>query len=410
MRESGSASAQRIARGGLYLLLFVIPFSNAGIEILFPFLLVAWWVGWRRPEKRPDLRAPDATGRVVVLALLFYLGICTWSVFFSTKPLLSLIGLICKTLEYALFFLIAGDVADHPQAASRGIRALLCAAWLVLLYGFLQEWVIRHPVVEGIAKDPITHRSLEYIRMIGPYKNPNDLATFLMVVVLIVIAQLLDVPRRLWLAQWILGFLLLGALALTQSRGALLGFTVGLFLLLILTARHRQSWIGGGVALALTAAFLFFRRGQLWEMLTLSDVASVERRAMWKTAWSMIQHRPLVGVGLNAFMANYTIYAPNPNEWPAYAHNCFLQVAAETGLIGLAAFLGFLVALFTFYMKALKNSSATKALLSGLVAGLAAFLVQSVFDTNLYALRQATLFWTLAGMTLGLSRQCLRSG
>ena len=47
-------------------------------------------------------------------------------------------------------------------------------------------------------------------------------------------------------------------------------------------------------------------------------------------------------------------------------------------------------------------------LLSGFLAGLLAFVVQAGIDTNFYSLRQATLFWTLAGLAVGYAIQAER--
>lgn len=89
---------------------------------------------------------------------------------------------------------------------------------------------------------------------------------------------------------------------------------------------------------------------------------------------------------------------------PRYAHNCYLQVAAETGLIGLVAFLTFLGILFWHLIRRAMRSEAQLAiLLPGLIGGLLAFVVQAAVDTNFYSLRQAVLFWVLAGVAVGLS-------
>ena len=133
---------------------------------------------------------------------------------------------------------------------------------------------------------------------------------------------------------------------------------------------------------------------------------------MWQTAWRMIQARPIFGHGLNTFMANYMSYVAGPTQGPAYAHNCFLQITAETGVLGLAAFLWFLWTLFSSGWQAIKNPSSQaevfKPFLAGVLAALIAFLVQSAFDTNLYSLRQAVLFWSLSGLAVGLSSAAQR--
>ena len=156
--------------------------------------------------------------------------------------------------------------------------------------------------------------------------------------------------------------------------------------------------LGGG--------FLLGRQGRpLGDVVVLHDIGTRDRWAMWQAALGMIRDRPIVGHGVNTFMANYLDYWVGGERMPRYAHNCYLQVAAETGIVGLAAFLWLLAALFLRLGRAARVPpfDASRLLLSGLCAGLVAFAVQAGVDTNFYALRQAALFWVLAGMAVGLS-------
>lgn len=414
MKGEGSLWSQRLLRGGVILLFFVIPFSNAAIELLFPLLLMAWCVGWLSPSVETSSLWRRPSSQQSLVALLGYLAICTWSVYFSSQPILSLKGLIGKTFEYALFFIIVSDAANHPLVGSRSTLAWTAAAWLIVIHALIQEGAVRSVIPPTVGIDPILHRELLYGRMTGPYRNPNDLATYLMVTTLVLTPRFLQrsSPGRTPIAQWCLAALLLGCLAWTQSRGALLGFLVGAVVLVFLSGSQKWMWRVSLAAIGLTTGLLFLKRARLMEALTLVDPPSLERRVMWETGWRMVEAHPFTGVGLNAFMANYLAFATGPNEGPAYAHNCFLQIAAETGMFGLMAFLGFLGATFFVYYKAWRALSAPseatqKAPLVGLVAGLTAYLVQSAFDTNLYALRQAVLFWALAGLTFGTAQYLL---
>jgi O-antigen ligase len=139
--------------------------------------------------------------------------------------------------------------------------------------------------------------------------------------------------------------------------------------------------------------------------VSLSDVGTKDRVFMWQTAWHMIQDRPVLGHGINTFMANYLTYWVGGEQQPRYAHNCYLQMAAETGLVGLAAFLWLLWLAFARMGRALTRAPASgdRTILAGLVAGLLAFAIQAGYDTNFYAMRQVAIFWVLAGLAVGLS-------
>ena len=151
---------------------------------------------------------------------------------------------------------------------------------------------------------------------------------------------------------------------------------------------------------------MFWRVGPLTKTYSLSDIGVQDRSAMWQSAIHMIHDRPFLGHGLNTFMANYLDYWVGGERQPRYAHNCYLQVAAETGIVGLLAFVGLLGALFARLMGVMRQPQFRESLLvAGLLAGLVAFAIQAGVDTNFYSLRQAALFWTLAGLAVGLSER-----
>ncbi|MBI4341307.1 MAG: O-antigen ligase family protein, partial [Candidatus Omnitrophica bacterium] len=134
------------------------------------------------------------------------------------------------------------------------------------------------------------------------------------------------------------------------------------------------------------------------------EFGKVDRWVCWVAAMRMIQDRPVLGFGLNTFMANYLDYWVGGERNPRYAHNCYLQMAAETGYIGLTAFLLLLGFLFVRIVSGWRQASPPQqVLLAGCMAGLMAFAVQAGIDTNFYSLRQAALFWVIAGLAVGLS-------
>ncbi len=420
MTERKTQRVQKAAGIALILLLFLTPFSKAAVELLFPVLFITWLFGWKRVSAG-NIRLISPPAQRVLTLLLLYLLVCLASIAYSRFPELSLRGFIAKTLEYALFFVIAADIADQPGIPQKSVRALLAAGWVIVLYGLLQEWRIFTAVYKPQATDPFRGRALDYIRMVGPYENPNDLATFFMVASLIAVGWIREIwthPKRFRLAYISFCALLIGCLIWTRSFGAILGLFGG-FGFLAFVYRTRKWLVLGlfGVTVVVLLIFVFLSPESLLQLLTFSDTASHDRISMWKTGWSMFLARPIWGQGLNTFMANYAAYSSDPTHNPAYAHNCFLQIAAETGIVGLSFFLLFLVSLSRLTWRVLRipqdhpTSPETGPLRNTLLAFSAAclaFLIQSTFDTNLYALRQAALFWTLAGMVLGISTRLLR--
>ncbi|HID86926.1 MAG TPA: O-antigen ligase domain-containing protein [Anaerolineae bacterium] len=81
--------------------------------------------------------------------------------------------------------------------------------------------------------------------------------------------------------------------------------------------------------------------------ITDENFATIERLAHWQAALGMWRDHPWLGVGIGNYVAAYPRYAlPRWDDPLGHAHNYYLNIAAETGLVGLVAYLLFLAAAF----------------------------------------------------------------
>lgn len=391
--------AQRLQLAGLYALLALLPFSKAAVEICFGLLLLGWLLERLNPATREaTCWWTDRRLRPVLAWLVAYLLVCAASIAVSDFPGKSARGFVSKWLEYLLFLVIAADLGARPGVAQKAVAVLAGSSFAVALQAIGQEcyllWLSTRPVQFPDA--PFA----AYTRMTGPYENPIDLATYLMVVIpTLVMWSLTKSGRARWLTVG-LAALLAGAVVRTQASGAWLGLLAAAGLLVVYRSAVRPWLLAGLGALGVAALAYCWTGGTV----SLIDAGAADRWLMWQAAIGMIQDRPWLGHGLNTFMANYLKYRVGGEPFPRYAHNCYLQVAAETGVIGLVAFLGLLGAIFQRVLTGARSAAAEpRLLLMGLGAGLLAFATQAALDTNFYALRQAALFWVLAGLAVGLS-------
>lgn len=161
--------------------------------------------------------------------------------------------------------------------------------------------------------------------------------------------------------------LLLAALLMSWSRGAWLGF--GAAGLVMLFAWPRRMWIGlacvlGGLLLGATALQFNLLPGAITTRLlgftdfvqtfdvrgvdiTPDNFAVIERLAHWQAAQEMARYHPVLGVGLGNYEPVYPAY--RLVNWPyplGHAHNIYLNMLAETGILGLSAYLTLWVVIF----------------------------------------------------------------
>ena len=135
--------------------------------------------------------------------------------------------------------------------------------------------------------------------------------------------------------------------------------------------------------------------------LYIKSFGGMGRTGFWAEAVKIIKDYPYFGAGLNTYSRVIHQYKIN---WGGYPHNCFLQMAAEIGLLGLGSFLFMIFILFkrSIQFFASCKDFFVKAVLLGAVTGLLGFLIQSTFDTTLYSLQLSNLMWIMMGLIVAV--------
>jgi O-antigen ligase len=123
------------------------------------------------------------------------------------------------------------------------------------------------------------------------------------------------------------------------------------------------------------------------------------RGEIWENTWTMIRNNPLIGAGLGAYETAYPIYARENGTHgiTADAHNDYLQILADAGVLGAVIVLWFLAAVFRAIARGVRSTDPLAAAISiGGGAGIFGMLVHSVFDFNLHLPSHAIVFLFLS--------------
>jgi putative inorganic carbon (HCO3(-)) transporter len=132
------------------------------------------------------------------------------------------------------------------------------------------------------------------------------------------------------------------------------------------------------------------------------DVSVTTRLMMWRDTIPMIMERPLLGHGPDNFAEPFKRYEGEdlraffPDDVIDKAHNEFLQVAATTGLLGLAAYLWIFV---SYFRNAYRSGSWPLLALSG---GVLAYIVQ--LQTAFTTIATGVTFWAILGVSVAVMR------
>ncbi len=241
------------------------------------------------------------------------------------------------------------------------------------------------------------------------FLNRNSHAAFLNLIALAGMGTLLHaLAARRTNALWhgTVLFILALAVFLTGSRGATLVLIIGS---LIVLRPHRQILPTHAplmVVLLMVGAYATSHFGfvagasNIDRLLSLYSPGSagLSRFVIWEAGWRMFLDAPWLGWGAGTFWLAFPPYRhARDTSAGFYVHNDYLQLAIETGLIGLLLFLIFLIAVLLLYVRKRHIKHETSALF----AALAATAMHSFFTFNLYVFPIALL----AGLILGRLHQ-----
>ncbi len=234
----------------------------------------------------------------------------------------------------------------------------------------------------------------EVDRARGPYPHPNNLAFYLERVLAFTFGLWLTNPlKRRW--QLVPIALIAAGLALTFSRGAMLGAAIGLATLIyILRPRYAWRLYGIGVAIAVVI-FALVARARFFA--TGSSGKESTRELIWKSSLKMLNDHRLTGVGLDQFLYQYGRRYIDPAGWPerytSHPHNLILDIWLNLGILGLAVFawLAFEVARAIQRLRSTRGigNAVAVAAAGALVAGAAHGMVDNFF----FLPDLATLTW-----------------
>jgi putative inorganic carbon (HCO3(-)) transporter len=241
------------------------------------------------------------------------------------------------------------------------------------------------------------------LRAGGPVGDPNDFAFFLLAALALTLGLRRDEPRRRYAVAAII--LLLGIVA-TLSRGALVGLAA-MFVLAAAAHLIRMRAVFGTAAVvgvAVVCVLLLDPTKVSTSLHAKGFVAAQnvdERLLRWQVAAEMTYDHPIVGLGPGGYRENFDRYI---NYQPAdlshqldVAHETYLEVSSELGLLGLGAFLGVIGLGASSAVRSARRGGSDAGLANSVWVATAGAAVAAVFLTEQYYLP----LWLLAA--LGIS-------
>ncbi|GAC1379412.1 MAG: hypothetical protein NVSMB33_04640 [Ktedonobacteraceae bacterium] len=366
-------------RVALYLMPFAVPWGSVDTvdvaslhlniaDILLIPLSVGWllsfslrfhalygYAGTNNGGVGPRDRTLASVPPYLVWAILLWLG----TMVLSTTAAISIsssLKEISKWLEFLVLMLLGTQYMRTRQQIWTLIVLICLAGVSQAMYGYLQAIFNLGP--QSFIRDTS-------LRVYGTFDQPNPYAGYINIPLSITLALMLSGSNWTTRIPAIIAATLLAAAEyLTQSRGGELAIAVALLFIVLVGMPRLRVLMILLIPAGLILVELFFAGWIPTYILTpllknlglvqisftyptTADFSTAERLAHWIAGIHMFLSHPLLGVGIGNYPDAYsqyfiTIFANSLG----HAHNYYINIAAETGAVGLTAYLLFLMAMF----------------------------------------------------------------
>lgn len=342
--------------------------SIAGAETLLAFACLGWIITRVRRVNWPGYLVP----------LFAFMATTVLSLLMSPEPAAGA-GVVRKFVLFSMG-LLAATFVTTPWRMRISHGTLLIVAALTSCYALVQfvAAYIRYLSTQNLADDPTV-----LARITGLMGHWMTFSGEQLLVWCAAIPAVLILGRR-W--AFLLG--LVGtAIVLSFTRSVWLGAAAG-FAVVALVA-PRKVLIGVALPIAVVAAL---SSGLIYHRVSMSFgrnfAPDTGRLAMAFVGLRMIQDHPLFGVGPERIRTEFPRYytgsdLASGNFYYGHLHNNVIQIAAERGLLCLAAFFWFIFELYASLTRMLKSAAEdSRWTIISALAALTGFLVAGFFEYN----------------------------
>lgn len=248
----------------------------------------------------------------------------------------------------------------------------------------------------------------------GPYVNHNHYAGLmeLLMPVPLVLSLTRLTGERERIAAGIAAAIMAVTVFLSGSRGGMIAISVELVVFAFLGLhqgvtlfRHKYGkWVAVGIAAFAVVLVLWVGGNELTYRVssiateTHTELSGGMRLSIDRDALRMFRNKPVLGWGLGTFPTVYPRFRSfYTNFFVNQAHNDYLQLLSETGLLGFGMMAWFLVVLYRHALRKMRSwmSDVSGAVTLACILGVTGILVHSLLDFNLQVPANAALYYVL---------------
>ncbi len=374
--------------------------SASIVEITAVVLLLSWVITTYRHEKSSVQWSPLCWPLLGLIAFGLFQVVFRWTAY----PFLTQTEILKIAAYLIVFFLMMQLFRTRSQFAVLAWFLMIFCFGISLL-GILQFFTSRNQIywlTTVINGD-----------LFGPFVNRNHFAGFVELIVPVGLALMVFRGLRSDLVPLVslLTLVPISAVILSGSRGGIVCLAVEFVFLAVLVRGRRTEErpnirVIGMVAIAAAALIAWVGAGkaiQRFSELPKGDVTADRRFSMFRGAAGIFLDHPVKGSGLGTLVAVYPHYETLYDGLVVgHVHNDYIELLAETGIIGGLCGLAFLMLLYRESLKrsGSKQGSFSQGLHTGAIVALSGLLLHSLVDFNLHIPSNALLFVVQASVAI----------
>ncbi len=336
----------------------------------------------------------EGLGLMVLLMLVVYLFASAT----SFSPIKS-VQIWAVYFAFMIFYFVIINTIKTKEQLWGILTVFVLSGFVVCLYGIFQyvfDWNISQAWMDEEMFEDIK------MRIYSTLENPNVLGEFILLVLPVSISLMWT--KKEWLSKIFylcLSVVMAVALILTFSRGCWIGliFSAAIFITFV----AGKLW--GLALIALPVIPMVLPESIINRFMSIGDMkdsSTSYRVYIWMGTLLMLKDFWLTGIGpgSEAFTQVYPFYSYSAIVAP-HAHNLFLQIMVESGIIGILLFL-FLI--FMFIKKLIcgyqygGKGNCNSVVIVGIASAVLGFLIQGLFDNCFYNYRVFMIFWSVIAL------------
>ena len=385
----------------------------ASIRVLI-IILFFFWLASGLKNKNLRIKNNWTTGLLISFLFLNFISLfVAKNMDFSLRKILFLFSI------FPIYFVVT-QVVKNEEKVVKISKALVLGGTIAALVGigqFLLQFVLGREKTYQLWADyaivPFLGKSFSaavlanpswlvniggatYLRATSIFPDPHMLSFYVGMLIPLALGLIFIAKNKGWPLAAFITLTLCDAL--TFSRGGYLGILAGIvFLLIFLWRKIGIKYKIAVLALISLMALIFIIPNPLanrfYSIFNLKEGSNQGRLETWNRALEVVKNNPLTGVGIG----NYPLEIKPTAAYrePIYAHNTYLDIAAETGIGNALVWMALLLVVgVRLYKKSQKN-----IFWLAITGSLIIFSVHSLVETAIYSPVVLTLFLLLVSFS-----------